>query len=149
MMEREKLAGLIAKLDAVKVGHCDWAGYLVHRSDPTQQQLEYDQHCPACVIKAVKAELSQLLSELDAPAAPPASDKPVSECEVCGGTITHKANCLNGNSPLRLATLGEIEYLSDCSPAHGPYPGQQIQSESSAASAAPAAICCFLDFAGI
>ena len=54
--EREKV--LREVLSKVKVAHEDWAGYLVHRSDhrrdPTQQQLEYDEHCPACVMRELR-----------------------------------------------------------------------------------------------
>jgi hypothetical protein len=61
----QTLEGLVAKLAKVKVGHCDWAGYLVHKSDLTQQQLEYDECCPACVIKQVRDELEAALKVPD------------------------------------------------------------------------------------
>jgi hypothetical protein len=47
----DRLRGLLSK---VKVSHCDSTGYLVHKSDPTQQVLEFDESCPACVLRALE-----------------------------------------------------------------------------------------------
>jgi hypothetical protein len=54
-----KLIEAVSALDQVRVSHCDWAGYLVHKSDPTQQVLEFDANCPKCVIDQVRAALRQ------------------------------------------------------------------------------------------
>jgi hypothetical protein len=43
-------AELRSLLAGARANHSDWVGYLVHKSDPTQQVMEFDAHCPKCVI---------------------------------------------------------------------------------------------------
>jgi hypothetical protein len=35
----------------VRATHFDWGGYLVHKQSPDGSTLEFDEHCPGCVIK--------------------------------------------------------------------------------------------------
>jgi hypothetical protein len=64
-VEKVGLTQMVEKLEQVRVSHCDWTGYLVHRTDVTQSVLEYDEHCPACVIDAILFEAARQRKELN------------------------------------------------------------------------------------
>lgn len=61
---------LIEPLRKVRVSHCDWSGYLVHKENSDEGLLEYDENCPACVIrkiiKATPASAREALERHDA-----------------------------------------------------------------------------------
>jgi len=50
-VERGAVQKALEPLRKLKLSHCDWYGYMVHKADSTGQVLEYDEECPTCVIR--------------------------------------------------------------------------------------------------